>query len=768
MKKVPKYLIYMILSLVNLSPASAQSNSLYIEGVIDGPLAGGTPKAIHLCSNDTISDLSLYGIETANNGNNASGPEFNFPPHSINSDECIWVSNDSLSFLNWFDFDPCYVSGSIDGNGDDAYVLYYNGLVTDVYGIIGQDGTGQNWEYLDGWANALDTVPDTVFVISAWQLSGINALDGETSNSMAAVPYPNDSINCITALEISISDISVQEGNDSIVQVQLLVELDAPALSQVDFMFSTVDSTASSADNDYIPLDSVQALIPQGLDSSIITVEVISDTILEVDEIFKIKLFNLSNNTFFGDSIALVTIINDDGLPSNCPSLWINEFHYDNNGIDSMEFIEVATIIGDSIDLEDFKLRLYDGNTQVQYGNDIDLINYNASGSDSLYKYFAYDIGLQNGSPDGLLLFDWTQSEACEFISYEGSFTIAASDSLFANLESQDVLVEESNTTLPFESLQKSSSNIWYGPNQNSYASSNISPCEFSNIQISNSACISRDYDFQLSFENSTGSGIYILINLINGDTLASGNSPFNISITNNNYEFDLPMVLVDSLDQTCISDTIIHLVQDCIPDGINCWDTNMNGINDPFEDLNQDGLYNTNDCQGEPGMADGNGIYSGSGSVADSTVVDLAGKIEFGNGLFTLDASSGQIGIGVSEPTHELELSGDFALSGSIYGLSDARLKTGIKKISSAIELIDRIKPVSFYFKHSDKENEKSFGLLAQELELILPELVTTSNSSEQLKSINYIGLIPILLAAIKEQQKEIEYLSGVIKGYK
>jgi len=762
MKKSYKHLIYWIIAVLKLAPAHAQSDNLYIEGVIDGPLAGGTPKAIHLCSNDSVPNLAIYGIETANNGNNASGPEFIFPPHSINPDECIWVSNDSLSFLDWFDFNPCYVSSSIDGNGDDTYILYYNGFITDVYGIIGQDGTGQNWEYLDGWANALDTVPDTLFVISDWQVSGINALDGETSNSMAAVPYPNDTINCITALEISISDISIQEGNDSTVLVDVLVELDAPALSQVEFMYSTIDSTATSGENDYTPQDSILVIIPQGLDSSLITVEIVSDTIQEPDEIFLIKLFDLSSNVFFGDSLALVTVINDDGLPSNCPSVWINEFHYDNNGVDSMEFIEIASPIADSIDLLDFKLRLYDGSTQLQYGGDIDLINYSAAGTDSLNNYFAYDISLQNGSPDGLLLFDCTQNEACAFISYEGSFNIAATDSLFANLISQDVLVQESNTTLPTESLQRTDNNLWFGPHTNTYASNNILPCTFSNIQLTNAACISRDFDFQLNFDNVTGSGIYILINQINGDTLAFGNSPLNVSITNNNYGFDLPMLLIDSLDNTCVSDTIWQYVADCIPDGINCWDSNMNGINDPLEDINLDGIYNTDDCQGAPGMTDGNGIYTGSGSVADSTAIDLAGKIEFENGLFTIDAVNGRIGIGHNEPSYELQLSGDLALSGNINGLSDARLKTDIKQIRFAIETIKKLKPVSFYFKDTNKEDEINFGLLAQELEEILPELVTTNNSKEELKSINYLGLIPILIAAVKDQQKQIDYLSS------
>ena len=61
-----------------------------------------------------------------------------------------------------------------------------------VDGDVYVDGTGEPWEHLDGWAYRVDeTGPDgETFVLANWFFSGPNALDGETSNATAAVPFP--------------------------------------------------------------------------------------------------------------------------------------------------------------------------------------------------------------------------------------------------------------------------------------------------------------------------------------------------------------------------------------------------------------------------------------------------------------------------------------------------------------------------------------------------------------------------------------------------
>ncbi len=61
------------------SPIAAQSPSLVITGVIDGPLSGGVPKAVEFYVLNDIPDLSVYGFGSANNGGGSAGEEYTFP-----------------------------------------------------------------------------------------------------------------------------------------------------------------------------------------------------------------------------------------------------------------------------------------------------------------------------------------------------------------------------------------------------------------------------------------------------------------------------------------------------------------------------------------------------------------------------------------------------------------------------------------------------------------------------------------------------------------
>ncbi len=68
---------------------------------------------------------------------------------------------------------PTVETTYISGNGDDAYELVNStGEVIDIYGVIGEDGTGTNWEYLDGRAvrNTTVSMPNTVFSANEWTI----------------------------------------------------------------------------------------------------------------------------------------------------------------------------------------------------------------------------------------------------------------------------------------------------------------------------------------------------------------------------------------------------------------------------------------------------------------------------------------------------------------------------------------------------------------------------------------------------------------------
>jgi len=174
--------------------ASTAFGQLVITGVIDGPLSGGHPKAVELCAVMDIADLSEYGLGSANNGGGTDGEEYTFPAVSVTAGDFIWAAaTDAVGFTAFFGFEPTFVAEgyALSINGDDAVELFHLGVVVDLFGDIDQDGTGEPWEHLDGWAYRVDNTPDSpVFDLAAWTFSGPNALDGETDNATAAVPFP--------------------------------------------------------------------------------------------------------------------------------------------------------------------------------------------------------------------------------------------------------------------------------------------------------------------------------------------------------------------------------------------------------------------------------------------------------------------------------------------------------------------------------------------------------------------------------------------------
>ncbi|MDF1594927.1 MAG: ExeM/NucH family extracellular endonuclease [Acidimicrobiia bacterium] len=181
-----------LLPVVALPVAAATTGDIVISGVVDGPLTGGIPKAIELYVVNDIDDLSIYGVGSANNGGGTDGEEFTFPAVSALAGTYLYVASESVGFTDFFGFAPDYTSAAANVNGDDAIELFMNGIVVDVFGDINVDGSGQPWEYLDGWAyRVADTGQDgSTFVLANWTFSDPNALDGETSNATATTPFP--------------------------------------------------------------------------------------------------------------------------------------------------------------------------------------------------------------------------------------------------------------------------------------------------------------------------------------------------------------------------------------------------------------------------------------------------------------------------------------------------------------------------------------------------------------------------------------------------
>ena len=107
-------------------------------------------------------------------------------------------------------------------------------------------------------------------------------------------------------------------------------------------------------------------------------------------------------------------------------------------------------------------------------------------------------------------------------------------------------------------------------------------------------------------------------------------------------------------------------------------------------------------------------------------------------------------------------------------YNHSDARAKEDILPVENATSILKQLKTYSYYFKSEPVETrKKDYGILAQEIEELLPDLVYTVTMEDSLeyKLVNYNGFIAFLIKGFNEQQifieqqrKEIEILQNVV----
>ena len=112
---------------------------------------------------------------------------------------------------------------------------------------------------------------------------------------------------------------------------------------------------------------------------------------------------------------------------------------------------------------------------------------------------------------------------------------------------------------------------------------------------------------------------------------------------------------------------------------------------------------------------------------------------------------------------------SGNASIPGTLSEGSDARLKTNIRTIPDALEKVKSLRGA--VFNRVDKDNKEEIGLIAQEVEEVLPQVVEESKytwEDENMKSIGYGKIVGLLIEAVKEQQVMIDELRQEITELK
>ena len=104
-----------------------------------------------------------------------------------------------------------------------------------------------------------------------------------------------------------------------------------------------------------------------------------------------------------------------------------------------------------------------------------------------------------------------------------------------------------------------------------------------------------------------------------------------------------------------------------------------------------------------------------------------------------------------------------DLIVEGSIINPSDLHLKNNIENLSEKLsENLMKLEPKKYTYK-DDKEQKEHIGFIAQDVSKLFPNLVGNINGTD-IKTVNYIEFIPILLLKIKDLQAQIDILNNKI----
>lgn len=110
-----------------------------------------------------------------------------------------------------------------------------------------------------------------------------------------------------------------------------------------------------------------------------------------------------------------------------------------------------------------------------------------------------------------------------------------------------------------------------------------------------------------------------------------------------------------------------------------------------------------------------------------------------------------------------KMSTSGNVTASGNLTAYSDISLKDNIEVIPHALDKVKEIRGVT-YNRNDIKDNPRHTGVIAQEVEKVLPEVVT--ESSDGIKNVAYGNMVGLLIEAIKEQQETIDKLQARVEA--
>ena len=163
----------------------------------------------------------------------------------------------------------------------------------------------------------------------------------------------------------------------------------------------------------------------------------------------------------------------------------------------------------------------------------------------------------------------------------------------------------------------------------------------------------------------------------------------------------------------------------------------------------------NTTDCMTVTN--DGTGPAVVLNQTGDQPIIEFQ---DDGVSVFKI-VDGGNVGVGTTLPSQKVHVVGTAFSTNGFISYSDARIKTNVVEINDALMLVKQLRGVRY--ERVDEVGPRRVGLIAQEVETVLPEVVKTDASG--MKSVEYDNIVSVLVQAIKEQKLQLTELNAQYK---
>jgi len=226
---------------------------------------------------------------------------------------------------------------------------------------------------------------------------------------------------------------------------------------------------------------------------------------------------------------------------------------------------------------------------------------------------------------------------------------------------------------------------------------------------------------------------------------MSDGNFSWSFSNVNSPYDLGQDKMVLDHTGNLTVNNSL-YVLMDITADRNISASNNISASKDIDAGRN---ILASNNISASNDIDAGRNILA-SNNISATIDVTAGRNISASNNISaTVDIISGR----------NISASGNIYAGGDVTAYSDARLKTNVQTIENALDKTRQLRGVTF-----DKDGKNSLGVIAQEVQKILPQVVVEGNDENKTLSVAYGNIVGLLIEAVKELTDKVERLEKLI----